>query len=335
MDKSQDIYAACFSLFNLMDAAKICYKNVTWKRQPQGFTNRTLTQCKQLHDELLSGTYRPVEPRRFTIMERGKQRDILPVDFRDRVAQRCLCDNYLYERVEDYISEDSSACIVGRGLAYAHDRVRQHAEACPVTGWAFQYDFHDYFASIDRRLLTALVAKLTDDERMRWLIAVMTGWQGGLELGSHVSQLLAGAYPTPIDRAIEALPGVVGYHRYMDDGVALCEDRDAAIAAREEFDRMAKRLRLVPNPRKTHINRIEHPFIFCKMRYEKQPDGSVRMVVRKQQSRRSAKHAKNVRALAERCPERGIDLEPVRAAMEGYLNRGDEDLTWLVDETFS
>lgn len=98
---------------------------------------------------------------------------------------------------------------------------------------------------------------------------------------------------------------------------------------------MAKRLRLTASPKKTHINKVVHPFVFCKMRYEKQPDGSVRMVVRKKQSRRSVKHAKNVRALAERFPEKEIDLDPVRAAMEGYLNRGDEDLTWLVDETFS
>ena len=318
-----------------MRATRACYRNVTWKRQPQGFANRALTQCRQLQADILGGTYRPGAPRRFTVVERGKRRDILPVEFRDRVAQRCLCDNYLYERVEGYVSEDSSACIVARGLSYAHDRVRSYAEACPVDGWVFQYDFHDYFASIDRRLLDALTAKLADDERMRDLISAMTGGEGGLELGSHVSQLLASAYPTPLDRAIGALPGVVGLHRYMDDGVVLCRDRDSAIAARAEFEGMSKRLRLTPNERKTHVNKVLHPFVFCKMRYEKQRDGSVRMVVRKQQSRRSAKHAKSVRRLAERCPERGVDLDPVRAALEGYLNRGDEDLTWLVDETFS
>lgn len=317
-----------------MDAARECYRNVTWKRQPQGYMTRMLTECRALQRDLMDGTYRPQEPRRFTIMERGKQREILPVDFRDRVAQRCLCDNYLYERVEDYISADSSACIVGRGLSYAHQRVKEHAERCPLGGWVLQYDFHDYFASIDRRLLNALVAKLVPDERMRWIVSVMTGEVGGLELGSHVSQILAGAYPTPIDRAIESLPGTVGYHRYMDDGVAFLADRDSAVEARGVFEQMALRMRLVCNPGKTHINRVTAPFVFCKMRYSKQADGSVRMNVQKKQTRKSVGHAKRVKALAEREPEKGIDLMPVEAALEGYLARGDADLSWLARRAF-
>lgn len=155
---------------------------------------------------------------------------------------------------------------------------------------------------------------------------------GGLELGSHVSQLCAVAVPTPIDRAIEGVPGVIGYHRYMDDGIIFVDSKETAHAAMVVVEEIAEMLHLVINPRKTVINRITHPFVFCKLRYTKQLDGSVRVNVRKQQSRRSVKHARNVARLSLHNP--AVEVQPVRAALEGYLARGDAELGWLADRAF-
>ena len=47
---------------------------------------------------------------------------------------------------------------------------------------------------------------------------------------------------------------------------------------------------------------------------------------------RSVLHAKNVLRLSERMP--GIEVAPVRASLEGYLQRGDADLRWLADRAF-
>ena len=139
--------ASCLTLSNLMAAARKCYRGVSWKRQPVLFMNRLLTNCQELRDEVLSGRYVPRDPPRFTVNERGKIRLIKPVDFRDRVVQRCLADHVIVPAIVPAMVEDCSACLEGRGLAYALERVRGHAASCPPDGWGVQYDFHDYGSS--------------------------------------------------------------------------------------------------------------------------------------------------------------------------------------------
>lgn len=328
MDKRFD-FASCFTLENMMEAAIDCYSGVGWKRQPQAFMNRRLTNCVRLLDEIWDGTYRPSPVKPFTINERGKKREVKPVSFRDRVAQRCFCENVLVPAVESFVSAECSAVLPQRGLTYAFERVREHAEACPVGGWLVQFDFSGYFASIDQTMLLAMLKGMIPDERLyRFAETVVRAESPGLELGSHVSQLCATAYPVPLDSAVMALDGVTGYHRYMDDGIAFCTDKASAIAAMDTIERCSSELHLSLNAKKTHINRATHPFVFCKLRFTKDArDGSVRVNVRKKQSRRAVKHAKSVKRRDEAVG--GIDLLPVRAALEGYLGRGDADLSRL------
>ena len=267
----------------------------------------------------------------FGIIERGKPRIVKPVAFRDRVAQRCFADNVLIPAIEDYVSVECSAVLPGRGLHYAFDRVRMHAQKCGEDAWFVQYDFSDYFHSIDKELAFELVKVLVEDERLRdFARAVLNAENGGLELGSHVSQLLAAAFASPIDFKLDTLPGVIGHHRYMDDGIIFVRSKQDAKRALEAVYEMAGRLRLTINPKKTNVNRITHPFVFCKMRFTRQDNGTFRMNVRKKQSRRSIKHAKSVNRLSKRIP---IDMQPVIASLGGYLNQGDADLTWLVNKT--
>lgn len=62
----------------------------------------------------------------------------------------------------------------------------------------------------------------------------------------------------------------------------------------------------------------------------REKDGdSCRMNVRKQQTRRSVRHAREVRRRSERLG--GIDMKPVEASFLGYVNRGDVDLTRLLE----
>ena len=346
MDERLD-FASCFTLPHLLDAADECYRNVRWKRQAQGFMSRRLTNCAQLLDELEGGDWEPAPVKRFTVCERGKDRDVKPVAFRDRVVQRCFCDHVLVPVVTAYVTDDCSAVLPGRGLASgrranplcAYDRVRAHAAACPRGGWVGRFDFSSYFATIPHdRLLSILSRRIPDSRLMAFLATVIaddeTDRPGiGLELGSHVSQLCATAYPTLLDRAVACSPGVTGYHRHMDDGIVFAADRQSCALAMQTARAMASSLGLTINPRKTCSSPASLPFVFCKMRFSRQADGSVRMNVRKQQSRRACRHAKSVARRSAGHPELDIDIAPVRASLEGYLQRGDADLSGLVKRT--
>lgn len=325
--------ASCFTISNLMRAARECRRGVAWKRQTQQFFNHLLTNCHKLMIDILDGTYRPRETEPFTINERGKVRQVKPVTFRDRVAQRCFCDQVLIPAIESYVVDDCSAVLPGRGLTYAFDRVKGHIEDADASCWIASYDFKGFFQHIDHDVLIGMISGVVGDDLLVDFVAKTIANEGpGLDLGSHVSQLCATMYPTPIDRQVISMSSVVGYHRYMDDGIIVCRDKRSAVEALDMVREISDGVGLEVNERKTFYNRVTHPLVFCKMRFTKLEDGSVRMNVRKQQTRRSVRHAKSVMRLAERCD--AVDVEPVRASFAGYVGRGDADLTWLVDKTF-
>lgn len=325
-------FAACFNLVNLVQASYECERGVRWKMQPQQFANHRLTNCNRLLREIESGGYKPRPVESFTIHERGKTRLVKPVTFYDRVAQRCFCDHVLVGAILKMVSIECSAVLPDRGLTYAFERVKKHLEAAPMSGWIVKFDFSGYFASIDQGILLDMMRwSIKDDRLFSFLKTVVTADKPGLELGSHISQLCAAAFPTKIDSAIPRSPGVVGYHRYMDDGIIICRDKESAKAALKLTHKLARELKLTINPRKTYINRIDQPFKFCKMRFLKTLKG-VRLNVPKKQTRTACRHARHVKRKA--LHDGRVDLTPVRASLLGYVNRGSADLTRLVAGIF-
>ena len=329
MDKSNDLLDTCFSLAHLMDAAKFCARNVSWKGLVQRFSVDRLCQCARLRKEILADEWRPTPVKPFTLLERGKIRKVRPVNMRDRVVERCFCEHVLIPMVKRSAIRDSSACIRGRGLHYAIEHVRRHLEKAEPGAWVFQFDFHDYFHAIDRERLVGMLRGELPEPYVHIASLCIGGEHGiGLELGSHVCQILAVWYPTPLDRFVEFMPGFVGYHRYMDDGLAVFESKAHALNARYRFINAAQAIGLEMNPHKTICNRATHPIVFCKTRLVKRASG-VRVTVRKPQTRHMVRHIRNVIKLAER---RDIDLTSLSGACLGYLNRGDADLTRLLTD---
>lgn len=312
-----------------MEAARLCARGVSWKGQVQRFLNDRLCQCVQLRDEVLSGTWRPQDVRPFTLLERGKLRRVMPVAMRDRVVERCLCDNVIVPFIESDAIEDCSACIRGRGLKYAVERVKGHLEKAPPGAWVMQFDLHDYFHTIDRARLIGLLRERLPEPIVDLVALSIGGADGvGIELGSHVCQLMAVWYPTPLDHVMLSLPGLVGYHRYMDDGIAVFETRTQALNARRVLTQSAEAMGLSMNAHKTFCNRATHPVVFCKTRLTKRRDG-VRMNVRKPQTRRMVRH---MRSVVRRATKVEIDVPAMLASCLGYMNRGDADLSRLISD---
>lgn len=329
VDESNDLLVACFTLGHLMDAARLCARGVSWKGQVQRFLNDRLCLCVQLREEVLSGTWRPQEVHPFTLLERGKLRRVMPVAMRDRVVERCLCDNIVVPFVEQHAIVDSSACIRGRGLKYAIERVKGHLEKAPPGAWVVQFDFHDYFHTIDRGRLMGMLRSYFPQPVLDVIALSIGGGEGvGIELGSHVCQLMAVWYPTPLDHVMQSLPGLIGYHRYMDDGIAIFETKAQALNAKRVFVQSASAFGLSMNPHKTFCNRATHPIVFCKTRLTKRRDG-VRVNVRKPQTHRMVRHIRNVVARAK---THDIDVDAMLGSCMGYVNRGDADLSRLLEE---
>lgn len=329
-----NLFDYIFSLDHLVAAAHKCYANVKWKSQPQKFMNHIMLNCMSLRKDVYSGQYSMSPTTRFYVHERGKTRNILPVAFRDRVVQRAICDNFLLDATINYVIDDCSACLKGRGISYANNRVQMYAEQAEIDSWIVQFDFHDYFHSISIENMMGRIREILKDERLLDIIlTILSVGEEGIELGSHISQLCAALYPTPMDKAIIAAPGVTGYHRYMDDGIIFCKTKEDAQRTMSLLLEWIDKLGLQPNPKKTFYNRITQPFVFCKIRYTKDKEtGHVRKNVRKPQTRHCEQHIKRVLKLAETNPS--INTEPLKASFKGYLMRGDANLDRLIEQTF-
>lgn len=335
MAERNDPLGACFTLNNLLEAADLAAQGVKWKGQVQRFMLRRITECARLQQRVLDGTWEPKKGRSFQVLERGKVRNIHPPDMRTRVVERCLAEQVLMAFVESHVIAECCACIKGRGQSYQIDLTRKHLEEAPPGAWFFQYDFHGYFDHIDRgAALERLLLEI--HEAIVAVVSLCIGGPGiGLDLGSHICQLLATWYTTPLDLLVLTMPGLVGYERYMDDGHAAFTDRRSALDAMDAFCDAARDMGLTMNPKKTICNRATHPQVFCQLRYVKRGD-RVKVNLRKPKTRQSIAHANNVmdkaRSLALDPDGPQIDVQAVRGSMEGSFRRGDPDLTHLLRE---
>ena len=88
------------------------------------------------------------------------------------------------------------------------------------------------------------------------------------------------------------------------------------------------KLGLKVNEKKTHMNKITHPVVFCKHRFTKTRDGVIREI-RMQQANRMIRHVKNVHRIAENNPS--VNFDCVVASCRGYLQRDGGKLLRLLD----
>lgn len=268
-------YERAMSLGNLIESSKVCQRGVSWKGRVQSFCMRRASNCAKLKAELDAGTYRKEPATRFKLRERGCERDISGVSYRDRVVQRTLCDESLVPLLSRGLIDDNCASLKGKGTHLARRRFTAHmAEAYRRWGEdaaCVQYDFRKYFASIDSRRASEGIRREYEragggEELWRIARGIVTE-ERGLGLGNQTSQAVAVWYASPIDHyAREVLRcGLSG--RYMDDGYVFCR-ADEAPGILAAIKAKAEGLGLELHQRKSRITSITKPLSFLKASYE-------------------------------------------------------------------
>lgn len=304
-------YGSALSLSSLIESSKTCQQGVSWKGSVQSFVLRRSTQCAKLKRELELGEYRKEPATRFTLHERGCDRQISGVSFRDRVVQRSLCDNSLIPVLCHGVIDDNSASLKGRGMSRARRRFgQQMAEAHRRWGddaVCVQYDFRKYFASIDSRrasygvkmeyVRAASGENILDAIKLASIADGIVTEEKGVGLGNQTSQTVAIWYASPIDHYVREVLRCGLSGRYMDDGYAFCPASEAECAL-GAIRRKAESLGLTLHPRKSHATPISKPLTFLKTVYRL--DGSmVRVSMCGKSLVRTMRHMRHVRSLLE------------------------------------
>lgn len=304
-------YGSVLSLRSLVESSKTCQQGVSWKGSVQSFVLRRSTQCSKLKRELDSGEYRKEPATRFTLHERGCERQISGVSFRDRVVQRSLCDNSLIPVLCHGVIDDNSASLKERGMSRARSRFgKQMAEAYRRWGndaVCVQYDFRKYFASIDSRrasygvkmeyVRAATGDNILDALKLSSIADSIVTEEKGVGLGNQTSQTVAIWYASPIDHYVREVLGCGLSGRYMDDGYVFCHASEAAHVL-DEIRLKAASLGLTLHPRKSHATSIRKPLTFLKTVY-KLDGGIVRVSMCGKSLLRTMRHLSHVRSLLE------------------------------------
>ncbi len=236
-------YRKAIQFGHLRLALAKCCRNVRWKPSVTGYEHNAQKNTYALAESLKNGRYKIDKYQRFMVYE-PKKREIVATRLKDRQFQRSLCDNVLYDAITRHFIADNCACLRGRGVDYALNRLTCHLEryyreqraaagnpTLPyhADGWVLRCDVRHFFDSIPHDVAIAAVRKRVKDreavERVREIVESF-GCGHGIGLGSEVSQLVALAVLDDLDHLIKERLHIRQYIRYMDDFILIHHDRE-------------------------------------------------------------------------------------------------------------
>jgi len=283
MVKHQPKYNEVFSIDNLYESAKKCYKGVGWKGTVQHYRNHQFTNIVRTYNEVMNHKFKSGQFFKFTIMERGKLRYIQSVGITERVVQRCFCDNLLVPLLSNKFIYDSAACIKEKGMHFAIKRMKMFLVAFykqfkTNRGYILQYDFHHYFDTIPHgKLIQKLTKVIEDKENLQMVTKLINDFEGetGIGLGSQISQICALFYPNKIDHLFYRDGSLFSYIRYMDDGAMISNDKNKLKKCRDILQQLVDELDIELNLKKTTITKLSRGFVFLKARIKMLENGKI------------------------------------------------------------
>ena len=142
-----DNLCTCNALYR---AARMSRKGIRWKASVQRYFMVYLRNILQLREMLLAGDDVTMGFIEFNLFERGKKRHIKSVHFKERVAQRSLCDNALVPMLSRSLIYDNGASLKDKGISFARDRLKHHLHQYyrrtgGNEGYILLMDFSGYF----------------------------------------------------------------------------------------------------------------------------------------------------------------------------------------------
>jgi len=187
---------------------------------------------KQLRDELISNTYRPMRARKKEIpKDGGKKVRVLSIPaIRDRVVQGAL--KLILEPI--FEADFQSGSYGYRPKRTAHAAVNRVAQAIVEQKTrVIDIDLRAYFDNVQHYLLLEKLARRIDDRAVMGLIKMILKATGkkGVPQGGVISPVLSNIYLTEVDRMLEKAIETtrtgrytqVQYARFADDLVILID----------------------------------------------------------------------------------------------------------------
>ena len=168
--KIMSLLDTCFSVDNLHKSFMEIRANIHFKYNVQNYRLNELKEIAQFRESYRNGTFVLSESKPFRLRERGRERFIQPVVFRDRVIIHAFCQNVLLPKLTPFLIYDNCASLKGKGIDKTLDRFRVHLQKYYFKhgnndGYILQIDCRKYFDNLRHEvILDSMRDKLTDEE---------------------------------------------------------------------------------------------------------------------------------------------------------------------------
>lgn len=304
-----DIKSKVCSFNNLYEAMTICRKGVMWKDSVARYSNNGLASTLKLHNSLINENYKIDDYYEFTIHE-PKRRDIVSTKFKDRVFQRSLTDNYLYDAITKSFIYDNHACQINRGTDRARDRLNCHMQRYfrkhGTEGYVLNCDMKNYFGSTPHDLAKETMRKAIKDE---WALKHVEdiidsyntdGTGVGLGLGSQITQLIQLAVLSDLDHFIKEELRIKQYIRYMDDFILIHPDKDYLNKCKELIKIEVEKMGLTLNKKKTQIFPLRQGINFLGFKFKLTDTGKVIRILSKENIKKRKRKLRKYKGLVDK-----------------------------------
>lgn len=169
----QDTAFERFCSFDAMYEAsyKVC-RNVRWKDSTINFEENRIETILKTEADLRACEYEQLVFSCFSIIERGKPRDIRACHINDRLVQNALCEQVLLPELTPRFIYDNCATLRGKGIDFALKRVKKHLQQAHreyglgKDFYGLRIDIQKYFDSIDHKSLKKAAKRLIKDKRI-------------------------------------------------------------------------------------------------------------------------------------------------------------------------
>ncbi len=257
-------------------------RGVLWKASVARYEANMLKYSAMQSRELYSGKYQCKGYYSFSIIERGKRRDIHSLHYSDRVLRRSVCTNALVPILSHNLIYDNGASLKGKGVSFSADRCETHLhryynETGSNEGYIVVIDFKNYFGNIPHDKLCLHIDRYIKDNKLNALAKSFVHSSNpyksdadkgrGLYIGPEDSQIFAIAFPNQIDHTIKDQWRHKYYNRYMDDGYDIFRTKEEARYFLKKLFEEYEKWGIIVNPKKTQIIKLSHGFTFLKTKY--------------------------------------------------------------------
>lgn len=275
-----DDYARATSVSALIGANWASRKGVMWKGSVARYNANFFKNARQAHRLLTIGTDTRQGFYNFTIMERGKPRDVHSLHYAERVIRRSVCTNAMVPILSNGLIYDNGASLKDRGITFAIDRCaamlhKYWRKYRDNEGYVLVIDFKKYFDNIEHDPLFSVFDRYILDKRLNSLCRSFVTATGskGLFIGPEDSQISAIAHPNRIDHKVKEVWHCKYFARYMDDSYIIMRTKEELIKIRDLLFAEYRKIGIVLNSKKTQIIKLSRGFTFLKTQFILQQNG--------------------------------------------------------------